>query len=84
MYKTKRVFLKGSAVLAVAFILPLLFVSNASAATLSMTISSSSLALTMLPNSAEGTFASSDDLNVSVSLSGVGGYTLGIKAASWI
>ena len=83
MYKTKIDVFKGKVILlVVALILPLLFALDTSAATLSMTISSSSLALTMVPNSAEGNFASSDDLNVSVSLSGVGGYTLGIKAAS--
>lgn len=82
MYKIKRVFLKGGALLAVAFILSLFFASDTFASTLSMSISSSSLALTMLPNSAEGNFASSDDLGISISLTGPGGYTLGIKAAS--
>lgn len=83
MYKTKIDVFKGKVILlVVALILPLLFALDTSAATLSMTISSSSLALTMVPNSAEGNFASSDDLDISVSLSGVGGYTLGIKAAS--
>jgi hypothetical protein len=82
MYKIKRVFLKGGALLAVAFILSLFFTSDTFASTLSMSISSSSLALTMLPNSVEGNFASSDDLGISISLTGPGGYTLGIKAAS--
>ena len=49
---------------------------------ISMTIDSDSLVIGIIPNSASGTFASSSDLNVSVSLTGIGGYTLGIRSSS--
>ena len=47
---------------------------------ISMTIDTNSLVLGMLPTSSAGNFAGSDNLNINVTLSGDGGYTLGIRA----
>ncbi|MBQ3353042.1 hypothetical protein IJG89_01675 [Candidatus Saccharibacteria bacterium] len=62
------------------------FVSGLSASqvfannTISLNVSSSVLVLNLVPKSTDGTFAKSDNLNISVSLTGVGGYTLGIRS----
>ena len=55
---------------------PTVFADN----TISLTVSSNSVVLGVAPKSSDGTFAKSSNLNISVSLTGVGGYTLGIRS----
>ena len=50
--------------------------------TISLTVSSNNVVLNLAPLSTTGTFAKSSSLNVSVSLTGAGGYTLGIHSAT--
>lgn len=50
--------------------------------TISLTVSSSSVVLNLVPTSTTGTFTKSPALDISVSLSGDGGYTLGIYSAT--
>ena len=49
---------------------------------ISLTVSSNNVVLNLTPLSTTGTFAKSSSLNVSVSLTGAGGYTLGIHSAT--
>ena len=50
--------------------------------TISLNVSSNSVVLGLAPKTSEGAFAKSSNLNISVSLTGVGGYTLGIRSGS--
>lgn len=83
MHKIKNSVFKGSIVILVmTFILPFLFASDTSAATLTLSLDSSSLSLLTTPTSTNGTFASSSNLGISVTLNGLGGYLLSIRASS--
>ncbi len=83
MHKIKNSVFKGSIVILVmTFILPFLFASDTSAATLTLSLDSSSLSLLTTPTSSDGTFASSSNLGISVTLNGLGGYLLSIRASS--
>ena len=48
----------------------------------SMSVSSNSIVLNLIPKSSSGTFAKSSNIDISVTLSGAGGYTLGVYSAS--
>lgn len=50
--------------------------------TISLTVSSNSVVLNLVPISTSGTFTKSPALDISVTLSGTGGYTLGIYSAT--
>ena len=54
----------------------------ADGSSISLTVSSDTLSFDLLPNSASGVFAKSEDVNVGVVLSGVGGYTLSMRASN--
>ena len=63
-----------------------LFTNNTTPAfadnTISLSVSSSSVVLNLVPTSVSGTFSKSPALDISVSLTGDGGYTLGIHSAT--
>ncbi|MBR2741866.1 hypothetical protein IKD98_03915 [Candidatus Saccharibacteria bacterium] len=48
----------------------------------SLSVSSNSVVLNLIPKSSSGTFAKSSSIDISVTLSGAGGYTLGVYSAS--
>ena len=50
--------------------------------TISLSISSNALSLDLIPTTSTGDFAKSNDLNISVVLTGEGGYTLGIRSGT--
>ena len=69
------------------FLFVLFFVSFFSAPvfadnTLTLSISDNSLSINMLPQTVSGEFVKSSNINISISLSGTGGYYLGIKAGT--
>ena len=63
-----------------------LFTNNTTPAfadnTIFLSVSSSSVVLNLVPTSVSGTFSKSPALDISVSLTGAGGYTLGIHSAT--
>ncbi len=65
-------------------ILPCFIFALSTSATdaLRLTISSSTLELNLMPLSSDGVFSSSDNLDISVTMNVMGGYTLGIKGDS--
>ena len=83
----QNVWWRSRSFLKIGFVVNVLFFAFISAPafadnTISLTVSSSSVVLDLVPTSTTGTFTKSPALNISVSLSGAGGYTLGIHSAT--
>ncbi|MBR0372794.1 hypothetical protein IJH72_02560, partial [Candidatus Saccharibacteria bacterium] len=83
--KTNSIFLKkGITFFLIFFCFIFCFSSDSVFAdsSLNVSIDSNSINLDLAPKSSDGTFSKSDNLNISVSLTGPGGYMVGIRADS--